>query len=82
MNAGVRDGYALGRGFTTGTLDGYEAHRRPVAERVVAFADRMTPIATTRSSTARALSNTGLRLLGHTGFPNKLATAFAELNYR
>ncbi|MCX5182946.1 hypothetical protein [Streptomyces sp. NBC_00268] len=42
----------------------------------------MTCIATTRSSTARTLRNTGLRLLGHTGFPNKLATEFAELHYR
>ncbi|MER5344709.1 hypothetical protein ABT030_31180 [Streptomyces mirabilis] len=42
----------------------------------------MTRVATTRSSTARTLQNTRLCLLGHTGFPNKLATEFAELNYR
>ncbi|MFE5082105.1 FAD-dependent oxidoreductase [Streptomyces mirabilis] len=82
QNTGIQDGYALGRAFTTGTLDGYETHRRPVAERVVAFTDRMTRVATTRSSTARTLQNTRLCLLGHTGFPNKLATEFAELNYR
>ncbi|MET7784846.1 hypothetical protein ABZT28_56230 [Streptomyces sp. NPDC005388] len=58
---------------------GYQAHTGSVGP----TARTTEPcIATTRSSTARALSNTGLRLLGHTGFPNKLATAFAELNYR
>ena len=45
MNTGIQDGYALGRAFATGQLDGYEAQRRPVAQRVVAFADRMTRIA-------------------------------------
>lgn len=41
----------------------------------------MIRIATTLSTTARTLRNTGLRLLGHTGFPNKLAAEFAALNY-
>ncbi|MGW1890591.1 FAD-dependent oxidoreductase [Streptomyces sp. NPDC002004] len=82
MNTGIQDGYALGRAFATGTLDDYEARRRPVAERVVALADRMTRVATTRNTTARGLRNAGLRLLGHTGFPTKLATELAELNYR
>ncbi|WP_338672467.1 FAD-dependent monooxygenase [Streptomyces sp. SCSIO 30461] len=82
MNTGIQDGYALGRAFASDTLDGYEAQRRPVAERVVAFADRMTRIATTRNTTARRLRNVALRLLGHTGFRTKLATELAELDYR
>lgn len=82
MNTGIQDSYALGTAFATGALDGYEARRRPVAQRVVAFSDRMTRIATTRNPAARTIRNAGLRLLGHTGFRTKLATELAELNYR
>ncbi|QWB21097.1 MULTISPECIES: NAD(P)/FAD-dependent oxidoreductase [Streptomyces] len=82
MNTGIQDGYALGRAFATGQLDGYEAQRRPIAQRVVAFTDRMTRIATTRNAMARAARNIALPLLGHTAMPKKLATELAELNYR
>jgi len=83
MNTGIQDGYALGRAFATGQLDGYEAQRRPVAQRVVAFTDRMTRIATTRSRAARGARNIALPLLGHLPtFRTKLATELAELNYR
>jgi 2-polyprenyl-6-methoxyphenol hydroxylase-like FAD-dependent oxidoreductase len=82
MNTGIQDGYALGRAFATGQLDGYEARRRPIAQRVVAFTDRMTRIATTRNTVARGVRNIALPLLGHTGLPKKLATELAELNYR
>ncbi len=82
MNTGIQDGYALGRAFATGELDSYEAQRRPVAQRVVAFTDRMTRIATARSGAARAVRNIALPLLGHLpGFRTKLATELAELNY-
>ncbi|MET8583527.1 FAD-dependent monooxygenase [Streptomyces collinus] len=82
MNTGIQDGYALGRAFATGRLDGYEAQRRPVAQRVVALTHRMTRVATTRNPVARGVRNTVLPLLGHTGLPDKLATELAELNYR
>ncbi|MFF0598795.1 FAD-dependent oxidoreductase [Streptomyces antibioticus] len=82
MNTGIQDGHALGTAFATDGLDGYEARRRPVAERVVAFTDRMTRIATTSNPAARALRNAGLRLMGHTPFPARLATELAELDYR
>jgi 2-polyprenyl-6-methoxyphenol hydroxylase-like FAD-dependent oxidoreductase len=82
MNTGIQDGYALGTALVTGGLDGYETRRRPVAQRVVAFTDRMTRIATTRNPAARALRNTGMRLLGHTGACKRLAAELAELNYR
>ncbi|MCX4767895.1 FAD-dependent monooxygenase [Streptomyces sp. NBC_01275] len=82
MNTGIQDGHALGQAFATGRLDGYEARRRPVAQRVVAFTDRMTRIATTRNTVARGTRNIVLPLLGHTGLPRKLATELAELNYR
>ena len=83
MNTGIQDGYALGRAFATGQLDGYEAQRRPVAQRVVAFTDRMTKMATTRSPVVRGVRNTALPLLGRVpAFRTKLATELAELNYR
>ncbi|MFC9133371.1 FAD-dependent oxidoreductase [Streptomyces sp. NPDC057099] len=82
MNTGIQDGYALDRAFATGQLDGYEAQRRPVAQRVVAFTDRTTRVATTRNEIARAARNIALPLLGHTDMPKKLATELAELNYR
>jgi 2-polyprenyl-6-methoxyphenol hydroxylase-like FAD-dependent oxidoreductase len=83
MNTGIQDGYALGRAFATGQLDGYEAQRRPVAQRVVAFTDRMTKMGTTRNPAVRRARNTVLPLLGRLpAFRTKLATELAELNYR
>jgi 2-polyprenyl-6-methoxyphenol hydroxylase-like FAD-dependent oxidoreductase len=82
MNTGIQDAYALGRAFATGELDGYEARRRPVAQRVVAFTDRMTRIATTRNATARAARNIAMPVLGRLGLSTKIATELAELNYR
>jgi 2-polyprenyl-6-methoxyphenol hydroxylase-like FAD-dependent oxidoreductase len=83
MNTGIQDGYALGQAFATDRLDGYEAQRRPVAQRVVAFTDRMTRIATTPNVAVRLVRNTALPLLGRIpSFRRKLATELAELNYR
>jgi 2-polyprenyl-6-methoxyphenol hydroxylase-like FAD-dependent oxidoreductase len=83
MNTGIQDGFALGNALAGGDLDGYESQRRPVAERVVAFTDRMTRIATTRNRHARLARNTALPLMGRIpAFKTKLATELAELNYR
>jgi len=83
MNTGIQDAYALGQALISGRLDGYEAGRRPVARRVVAFTDRMTRIATASSGPARALRNTVLPVLGRVpAFRRRLATELAELNYR
>jgi 2-polyprenyl-6-methoxyphenol hydroxylase-like FAD-dependent oxidoreductase len=83
MNTGIQDGYALGRAFATDGLDGYEAQRRPVAQRVIAFTDRMTRIATARHPAVRRARNTALPLLGRIpAFRRKLATELAELDYR
>jgi 2-polyprenyl-6-methoxyphenol hydroxylase-like FAD-dependent oxidoreductase len=83
MNTGIQDGYALGRAFATDRLDGYEAQRRPVAQRVIAFTDRMTRIATARHPAVRRARNTALPLLGRVpAFRRKLATELAELDYR
>jgi 2-polyprenyl-6-methoxyphenol hydroxylase-like FAD-dependent oxidoreductase len=82
MNTGIQDGYALGRAFATGALDDYEEKRRPVAERVVAFTDRMTRIATTRQPAARGARDAVLAMLGRLpAFRTRLATELAELTY-
>jgi 2-polyprenyl-6-methoxyphenol hydroxylase-like FAD-dependent oxidoreductase len=82
MNTGIQDGYALGRAFATGALDDYEDKRRPVAERVVAFTDRMTRIATTRRPAARGARDAVLAMLGRLpAFRIRLATELAELSY-
>jgi 2-polyprenyl-6-methoxyphenol hydroxylase-like FAD-dependent oxidoreductase len=81
MNTGIQDGYALGRAFATGALDDYEEKRRPVAERVVAFTDRMTRIATTRQPAARGARDAVLAMLGRLpAFRTRLATELAELS--
>ncbi|MCB5179078.1 FAD-dependent oxidoreductase [Streptomyces antimicrobicus] len=84
MNTGIQDGHALGRVLADGRdLDAYEARRRPVAQRVVAFTDRMTTLATVRHPLLRATRNTFLPLLGRLPrFRTRLATELAELNYR
>ena len=82
MNTGIQDGYALGRAFATGALDDYEKKRRPVAERVVAFTDRLTRIATTRQPAARGARDAVLAMLGRLpAFRTRLATELAELSY-
>ncbi|MER6393093.1 FAD-dependent monooxygenase [Streptomyces sp. NPDC001523] len=83
MNTGIQDGHALGRALTNGRLDAYEATRRPVALRVVAFTDRMTRVATTRNPVLRAARNTALPVLGRVPvLRDRLANELAELDYR
>jgi 2-polyprenyl-6-methoxyphenol hydroxylase-like FAD-dependent oxidoreductase len=83
MNTGIQDGFALGAALITGDLDRYESERRPVAQRVVRFTDRMTRMATTRNRGVRLARNVALTLLGSIpSFRLKLATELAEINYR
>ncbi len=59
------------------------AIRRPVAQRVVAFTDRMTKAATLRGYASRRLRNTMLGLLGHVPpITRRLATELAGLRNR
>jgi 2-polyprenyl-6-methoxyphenol hydroxylase-like FAD-dependent oxidoreductase len=83
MNTGIQDGYALGRAFAEDALDGYEPLRRPVAQRVVAFTDRMTRMATLRRRPARAARNAVLPLASRVpALRNRLVRELAELDYR
>lgn len=91
MNTGIQDAVALGHALSAvilGTrddteLDRYEQIRRPIAERVVAFTDRMTHMATLRRRPMRALRNTALSVLSRIPpLPRALATELAGLRNR
>lgn len=90
MNTGIQDAVVLGKALTralgTGderALEAYEQARKPVAERVVAFTDRMTRVATLRSRRARALRNAAIGMVGHIpAIPRAIATELAGLHNR
>ena len=91
MNTGIQDAIALGHTLSAvvrgqageSLLDQYDRVRRPVAERVVSFTDRMTRMATLRSPGARAARNTLLGLMGRIpAFRNWLAMELSELKNR
>jgi len=91
MNTGIQDAAALGEALARvvadagaeAALDAYEAKRRPIARRVVAFTDRMTRMATLRSRPARKVRNFVLSLVGRVGaVRRRLAIELAELRYR
>ncbi|TDD71101.1 pentachlorophenol monooxygenase [Actinomadura darangshiensis] len=71
MNTGIQDALALADklaavlndGASDDVLDAYEAERRPIAEHVVSFTDKMTNVATVGSPVLRGMRNTVLRAL-------------------
>jgi 2-polyprenyl-6-methoxyphenol hydroxylase-like FAD-dependent oxidoreductase len=90
MNTGIQDAIALAGELTrlvTGGaesgLDAYEQIRRPVAQRVVAFTDRMTRMATLRGPRRRQLRNLALGLASRVpAVPRRLATELSGLRNR
>jgi 2-polyprenyl-6-methoxyphenol hydroxylase-like FAD-dependent oxidoreductase len=91
MNTGIQDAVALGHALTAvvrgsaeeSRLDEYDRVRRPVAERVVAFTDRMTRMATLRTPRARALRNTAVGWIGRIpAFRRWMAMELSELRNR
>lgn len=72
MNTGIQDAVALGHALVEvlggradeRRLDEYERIRRPIAQRVVTFTDRMTRMATLRTSRGRAVRNAAISLIG------------------
>lgn len=91
MNTGIQDAVALGRrliavisgAVADSHLDDYERVRRPVAQRVVAFTDRMTRMATLRTVRGRAMRNGVLATMGRVPLvPRLLATELAGLRNR
>ncbi len=64
-------------------LDAYEHGRRPVAQRVIAFTDRMTRIDALGNRQLCALRNLAMTLVGRIPFVRKrLVSELAELRYR
>jgi 2-polyprenyl-6-methoxyphenol hydroxylase-like FAD-dependent oxidoreductase len=91
MNTGIQDAVVLGHALAAVVggdrderpLDEYERSRRPVANRVVAFTDRMTRMATLRTRRSRAMRNTLIKLVGRIPASGRwLATELAGLHNR
>ena len=88
MNAGILDAMTLASALTgalagnESALDAYGAVRRPIAQQVVALADRLTRLATVRPA-LRALRNLVLRTLSRVpAFRRNLAWRLSGLVYR
>ena len=88
MNAGILDAMTLATALTRAlagnesALDAYGAVRRPIAQQVVALADRLTRLATVRPA-LRALRNLVLRTLSRVpAFRRNLAWRLSGLVYR
>jgi len=88
MNAGILDAMRLSEGLIKAladdqsSLDTYGSERRPVAQQVVALADRLTRLATVRPG-LRALRNAVLSLLARLPrFRRQLAWRLSGLSYR
>jgi 2-polyprenyl-6-methoxyphenol hydroxylase-like FAD-dependent oxidoreductase len=89
MNTGIQDAIALARELTRairtgeGDLDAYERLRRPVAQRVVAFTDRMTRMATVRGARRRQLRNAAIGLVSRfPAMPLRPATELSGIRNR
>ena len=91
MNTGIQDAVLLGHALVTALgeradetqLDAYERIRRPVAQRVVAFTDRMTRMATLRTRQSRTGRNGVIGILGRIPAVRRgLATELAGLRNR
>jgi 2-polyprenyl-6-methoxyphenol hydroxylase-like FAD-dependent oxidoreductase len=88
MNTGIQDAAdladALVAALRTGNdaiLDGYEARRRPIAQRVVATTDKATRMATLTNPVARAGRNAALTTaLRIPAVNHALAAELAELH--
>ncbi|MFI1918706.1 FAD-dependent monooxygenase [Nocardia sp. NPDC020380] len=90
MNTGIQDAAFLGAllarvhaGEPDSILDTYESVRRPVAQGVVSFTDRMTRMATLSNPVAREARNLLISTITHIGAVNhKLAYELSELANR
>jgi 2-polyprenyl-6-methoxyphenol hydroxylase-like FAD-dependent oxidoreductase len=90
MNTGIQDAvsladalHAAAGGDAEAELDAWAARRHEIAEGVVSLTDRMTRIATLKSTPARVLRNAGMVLAGHVpGLTQRIAHQLAELDNR
>lgn len=91
MNIGIQDALALGNALhavvrgarDAAALEEYERSCRPIAQRVVELANRLTRVATLSGRQKRALRNFTIRVLDHIpAFRRSLAMDLAELHNR
>jgi 2-polyprenyl-6-methoxyphenol hydroxylase-like FAD-dependent oxidoreductase len=89
MNIGIQDGSALGHAFRAAlsgdaaALEEYSERRRPVAEHVVRFTDRLTRMGTLHAKPATEVRDVAAAaLLSIPMVREKLARTIAELDYR
>jgi 2-polyprenyl-6-methoxyphenol hydroxylase-like FAD-dependent oxidoreductase len=91
MNTGIQDALTLGHALIGVLRDGgpdtllsdYEKVRQPVAQEVVALADRLTRMATLKNPVGRQVRNTVVSALGRLpAFRDRLAVNLSELRYR
>ncbi|NEC21083.1 FAD-dependent oxidoreductase [Streptomyces parvus] len=82
MNTGIQDACLLGSCLADNALSAYNGLRRPVALRVAAFTDRLTRMATLRTTPGRGIRNGVLPVLGRsTALRRRAARELAELAY-
>jgi 2-polyprenyl-6-methoxyphenol hydroxylase-like FAD-dependent oxidoreductase len=88
MNIGIQDAVALGERLEAviagqqpdAWLDGYEAERRPVAQRIVSMTDRITRVGTLASPAGQFLRNLMLLAVDHLPAARaRIASQMAEL---
>ena len=91
MNTGIQDAIELGHALVAALQYGagdepitdYERRRRPIAQRVVNFTDRMTRAATLHNRPARSLRNAAIHAVGRIpALRKQLAFELAELGNR
>jgi 2-polyprenyl-6-methoxyphenol hydroxylase-like FAD-dependent oxidoreductase len=91
MNTGIQDAVALGHALAAvlggkageSRLDEYERTRRPIAQRVVAFTDQMTRMATLKTPGKRAVRNAAIGMISRIPAARRwLATELAGLRNR
>ncbi|MEX2628824.1 MAG: FAD-dependent monooxygenase [Tistlia sp.] len=63
MNLGIWDSVSFARRLAAGTLDGYDAERRPIGRKVLDFTDRLFGMTRLKSPLAQAMRNFVLRHL-------------------
>ncbi|WP_333684550.1 FAD-dependent oxidoreductase [Pontibaca methylaminivorans] len=85
MNTGIQDAVSLAevlaQGAESAALDMWAAERHRVANDIVAFTDRMTRLATMKSSGGQAIRNAAISIAGHMPFlRSEFARRIAELN--
>ncbi len=71
MNLGIWDAISFARRLKAGTLDGYDAERRPIGRKVLDFTDRLFAVAKAENPLVQTLRNRLLPVMARTGFARR-----------